>query len=185
MWNVISSFIKDNWTLLTAIAGLLVFFLYERKKKKLEIEKLTLEVEKLRKESLIYRPSLKEIKEILEETAQISTRKLGIIDRDSVEDLGDALKHFLTHLLAYYGDSDASMRVMRQRHFKRIIRELGMDSEGEITELRFPDPRRVIRLWRERKALAASKLAPRTIQKIDSLLNRFSSGSNDALQIKS
>jgi hypothetical protein len=147
MWNVIVSWLKSNWTFITAIAGVLVFLLYDLRRKKLEIEKLALEVAKLRQESLIYRPSFKEIKEILEGTGHISTRKLGFMGpQDPLEDLGVELHRFLTHLLAYYGDHDASSRVMNERLYATMHHWPDPYSDGDRSELSFPNPRSVLAL---------------------------------------
>jgi hypothetical protein len=53
--------------ILSALAGALVFLLYQQRKSRLEITKLKLEIERLRGISLIYMPSHDEVMELLGE----------------------------------------------------------------------------------------------------------------------
>ena len=163
------------------MSGLLGFLLYDRRKKKLEIEKLALEIGKLKHESLIYRPSFAEMKEILEETGHISTRRLGFVGgQDPLEDFGVQLNRFLTHLLAYYGENEASRRVSEERFYAAMQNWPDPYGERGFSKLSFPDPYGVLAAWREIKPLASARLAPMTIERIDSLLNHFSTRRDDA-----
>ncbi|HEX5734731.1 MAG TPA: hypothetical protein VF131_18005 [Blastocatellia bacterium] len=174
------NWIKANLPLVAAIAGLLVFIIYDRRKKSLEIKKLELEIKKLKDETLIYRPTFQEIKDILEETEHIATRgSKAFGSEDHLEDFGVALHHFLTHLLGYYGDSSSHLRVQKQRLYA-IMNHLPDPYGKDFKEIDFPDPEPIVRKWREVRHGALSQLSSRTIEEIDLLLNRFASATTAA-----
>lgn len=180
MLTAILTWLKENWFLVPAIAGVVMFLLYGRKKMKLEIIKLELEIEQLRKESLIYRPSFKEMKDILEDTDHIATRKLGFAAADPLDDFGIELHRFLNHLLAYYGDSDASKAIMEKRLAAAMQYQPDPYGDGSPADLPFPDPTRVLGLWHQLRDVAERRLPPQTIMQIDSLMKRFSVEHEDA-----
>ena len=181
MWTVLLSRLKEYWVFVTAIAALSTFLLYDRRKKKLEIKKLELEIQKLSQESLIYRPSFREMKEILEETGHISTRKLGIIAfDDALDDFGIELHRFLSHLLAYYGEPEALRTITTERFSAMMPHQPDPYGDGDLTELPFPNPDRVLRLWHGLRDVAARKLPSKTLSQIDSLLTRFKNANEDA-----
>jgi hypothetical protein len=65
-------------SIFVSLGGVLIFVLYNRRKKQLEIQKLALEIERLRTESLIYRPTARETWEILEKIGVLAAEKFSL-----------------------------------------------------------------------------------------------------------
>ena len=135
--SAILSWISSNLSLLSAATAVLLFVIYDRRKKRLEIEKLQLEVGKLKQESLIYRPDLKEMGDVL---AALKGRHylLGAGAVTPVDRLLDRLEEFLTRLLAYYGYHDAFLfTALTERLHDQHAPEPGKElpDVGELMEL--------------------------------------------------
>lgn len=175
MWNGILEWLHTNKEILAMGGALVVFVVWEMRKKRLEIRKLKLEIDKLKDETRIYRPTPEEIDRILKETAKIATPRLGFSgSQDPLEEFGITLHRFLTHLAAYQGVPSASAQVAKERLYATMSR-LPDPYGADFKELHFPNPMRVVQLWKDAQSAASRQLPEETIERVDRLLNRFQS----------
>ena len=94
-----------NWaevlSLFGVLGGLIAFLFWERRRKTLEIEKLQLEIDKLKEgASIVHRPTPEEIREILRQTERWEAEHRHLGEEDRVDAYGKTLRAFLTEALA-------------------------------------------------------------------------------------
>ncbi|HEX6716467.1 MAG TPA: hypothetical protein VF088_05120 [Pyrinomonadaceae bacterium] len=179
MWNAILGWLNTNKEILAMGGAVVGFLMWDMRKKRLEIQKLKLEINKLKDETRIYRPTPEEIDRILRETERIAIGNLGFSGaQDPLKEFGIALHRFLTHLAAYQRIPSALALVQKERLYASMHHQ--PDPYGaDFKELRFPDPIRVLRLWKDVHSIAAHQLSQDTVERIDILLSRYKSSNGD------
>lgn len=173
MWSQVLGWLSKNSGLLSVVGGLFIFLLYDWRKKSLEITKLQLEVRQLRDETRIYRPTQKEIEDILKDISRIASQKLQAWGaNEPLEYFGVRLSRFLVQLSAFYGDASARTRIAEERLYASIHHlpdPYGVNFAG----IPFPDVKELAGQWELWRASVSEQLAPETVKSLDVLLIRL------------
>jgi hypothetical protein len=165
--------IQKNLPLLGAAATLGVFILYGARQRTLEIRKLKLELEKLRDESRIYRPTQDEIERVLRHAGKLPTlSKRFIGGSDSLEPFREKLEGFVLLLSAYYGDNESRILIGQRRLAAAMSHHPDPYPNGFD---RHPNPTGVAVVWRSVREAAQDELPSDTFETIDAFCRRFSS----------
>jgi len=171
MLNAALQWLTSNLKLLGAFGAVLVFLVWEARRKSLEIEKLKLEIKALKRETIIYRPTKEEMDEVLETTYKLPTRRLGIMGSGHyLEDFADEFRRFALLLSAYYGDFRSRSQIAEMRLRAAMEHQ---PPPFPSAETQHPDPTRVVSLWKAARARASHDLTPEAVNAIDTFLARF------------
>jgi hypothetical protein len=147
------------------------FFIWEWRKKNLEIRKLKREVQNLEEERRrIFLPTRDEIEKILRGTQEWAQRRARVVPGPYalLEDFLFDLHWFLTAVLASHGVPEARAAILQQRLQNLLVR----GNERVDTDIREPDPEPMYRVWRRVKAVAVERLDMKATESIEAVLVR-------------
>jgi hypothetical protein len=172
MANNAIRWLAENLKLLSALAAVVVFIIWDMRRRSLEITKLKLEISKLREESRIYRPTQAEIEKVLRGSRDLPSRIQRLIGGGKeLGEFANELDDFTLQLSAYYGDP-SSRAIIAQRKLLAAVQNRTVPYQGAFDK--HPNPERVISLWKISRERAIQILEPDLIRTIDSFLGRFS-----------
>ena len=162
-----------NAAALGILGALLLFIIFGWRHQQLELEKLRLEVKKLREENRIYRPTQAEIEAVLKKCAKLPSVKLGFTGPEptALEAFSQDFSTFLLHLSVYHGNLKARSLIAERRLYDAMQ---GKPDPYPAWEVTHPDYKRIVSLWQQAREQAERKLEASVISDIDLFLARFS-----------